>query len=369
MVVAGDRILRLPTSGWYLLGYACLPARPGANQTRTMPTKRDILHELTVEELKANAHYYAIKPESRRKADLVEALARSKKCRIREVLAHLYRDRLKNLCEALNLDTTGREKSVLVERLLATSARRTGPSSRRTNDNSGATVSPAAIAVGVATPVDKARLRTAKVRKERHQHFGGDADLTWIANYIWGIADDVLRDVYVRGKYRDVILPMTVLRRLDSVLEDRKQAVLDMKTTLDEAGVVEQDQALRRAAGHAFYNTSKFTMRDLLATSTSQQLTSDFRAYLDGFSPNVQDILDNFEFRNQIPRLANADALGTLIEKLTSTEINLSPYPVKLEDGSVRHPGLDNHGMGTIFEASMRRTTRRQASTGRQGMP
>ena len=182
-----------------------------------------------------------------------------------------------------------------------------------------------------------------------------NADLTWIANYIWGIADDVLRDVYVRGKYRDVILPMTVLRRLDSVLEDRKQSVFDMKTTLDEAGVVEQDQALRQAARHAFYNTSKFTMRDLLATSTSQQLTSDFRAYLDGFSPNVQDILDNFEFRNQIPRLAKADALGTLIEKLTSTEINLSPYPVKHEDGTVRHPGLDNHGMGTIFEELLRR--------------
>ena len=70
-------------------------------------------------------------------------------------------------------------------------------------------------------------------------------DLTWIANYIWGIADDVLRDLYVRGKYRDVILPMTVLRRLDAVLEDSKQAVLDMKAALDTAEVVEQDPALR----------------------------------------------------------------------------------------------------------------------------
>ena len=74
-------------------------------------------------------------------------------------------------------------------------------------------------------------------------------DLHWIANYIWGIADDVLRDLYVRGKYRDVILPMTVLRRLDAVLEDSKQAVLDMKAVLDQAGVVEQDAALRQAAG------------------------------------------------------------------------------------------------------------------------
>ena len=180
-------------------------------------------------------------------------------------------------------------------------------------------------------------------------------DLNWIANYIWGIADDVLRDVYVRGKYRDVILPMTVLRRLDAVLEDSKQAVLDMKETLDKAGVVEQDAALRQVAGQAFYNTSRFTMRDLRARASRQQLKADFEAYLDGFSPNVQDILDNFEFRNQISRLSRADALGSLIEKLTSPDINLSPAPVKKEDGSVRHPGLDNHGMGSIFEELIRR--------------
>ncbi len=180
-------------------------------------------------------------------------------------------------------------------------------------------------------------------------------DLNWIANYIWGIADDVLRDLYVRGKYRDVILPMTVLRRLDAVLEDSKQAVLDMQASLDTAGVVEQDPALRQAAGQAFYNTSQFTLRDLRARANRQQLTADFEAYLDGFSPNVQDILDNFEFRNQIPRLSKADALGTLIEKLTAPDINLSPAPVLNTDGSVKHPGLDNHGMGSIFEELVRR--------------
>ena len=182
-----------------------------------------------------------------------------------------------------------------------------------------------------------------------------NGDLNWIANYIWGIADDVLRDLYVRGKYRDVILPMTVLRRLDAVLEDGKQAVLDMKTVLDEAGVVGQDAALRQAAGQAFYNASRFTLRDLRARASRHQLEADFRAWLDGFSPNVQDILDSFEFRNQIPRLSRADALGTLIEKLTSPDINLSPYPVMNADGTVRHPGLDNHGMGTIFEELVRR--------------
>src|SRR5512139_1933246 len=182
-----------------------------------------------------------------------------------------------------------------------------------------------------------------------------NGDLNWIANFIWGIADDVLRDLYVRGKYRDVILPMTVLRRLYALLEPTKPAVLDMKASLDKAGIVHQDQALRQAAGQAFYNTSKFTLRDLKARASQQQLRQDFEAYLDGYSPNVQDILEKFEFRNQIPRLSKADALGTLIEKLLSLDINLSPTPVLNGDGSVKHPGLDNHAMGTIFEELVRR--------------
>jgi len=179
--------------------------------------------------------------------------------------------------------------------------------------------------------------------------------LNWIANYIWGIADDVLRDLYVRGKYRDVILPMTVLRRLDAVLEPTKQAVLDMKAMLDQARIVHQDEPLRQAAEQSFYNTSRFTLRDLKARASQQQLKADFEAYLDGFSPNVQDILEKFEFRNQIPRLSRADALGTLIEKLLSPDINLSPHPVHNGDGSVKHHGLDNHAMGTIFEELVRR--------------
>ncbi len=181
------------------------------------------------------------------------------------------------------------------------------------------------------------------------------APIHWVVNYIWGIADDVLRDLYVRGKYRDVILPMTVLRRLDVVLEPTKQVVLEQKALLDKAGIIHQDAALRQAAGQAFYNTSKFNMRDLRARASQQQLKADFEAYLDGFSPNVQEILDNFEFRNQVPRLSKADVIGTLIEILVGSSINLSPNPVMNADGSVKHPGLDNHAMGTIFEELVRR--------------
>ena len=138
--------------------------------------------------------------------------------------------------------------------------------------------------------------------------------LNWISGFIWNIADDVLRDLYVRGKYRDVILPMSVLRRLDAVLEPTKQTVLDMKAMLDKTQIIHQDLPLRQASGQDFYNTSKFTLRDLKARASQQQLKIDFEAWLDGFSPNVQDIINNFEFRNQILRLSKADALGTLIE-------------------------------------------------------
>jgi type I restriction enzyme M protein len=182
-----------------------------------------------------------------------------------------------------------------------------------------------------------------------------NGDFNWIANFIWGIADDVLRDLYVRGKYRDVILPMTVLRRLDAVLEPTKKAVLDTKASLDKARITNQDAALRAAAGQGFYNASKFTLRDLRNRGTQQQLRADFEAYLDGFSPNVQEILENFEFRNQIPRLSKADALGTLIEKFLEPSLNLSPDPILNADGSVKYKALDNHAMGTMFEELVRR--------------
>ena len=182
-----------------------------------------------------------------------------------------------------------------------------------------------------------------------------DTQLNRISNLIWSVADDVLRDLYVRGKYRDVILPMTVLRRLDAVLEPTKQKVLDEKKWLDDAGIADQDGVLQQASEHAFYNTSPFTMRDLASRAAQQSLRADFEAYLNGYSHNVQDILDKFEFRNQLNRLTESDALGALINRFLSPDINLSPYPVRNEDGSIRLPALDNHAMGTIFEDLVRR--------------
>ena len=182
-----------------------------------------------------------------------------------------------------------------------------------------------------------------------------DTQLTRISNFIWSVSDDILRDLYQRGKYRDVILPMTVLRRLDAVLEPSKQKVLEEKQWLDDAGITDQGSVLQQASDHAFYNTSPFTLRDLSARASQQSLRADFEAYLDGYSPNVQDILEKFEFRNQLNRLSESDALGALITKYLSPDINLSPYPVKNDDGSIKLPGLDNHAMGTIFEDLVRR--------------
>ncbi|HOX44441.1 MAG TPA: class I SAM-dependent DNA methyltransferase [Myxococcota bacterium] len=164
-----------------------------------------------------------------------------------------------------------------------------------------------------------------------------------IVSFIWGIADDVLRDLFKRGKYPDVILPMCVIRRMDAVLEPTKAKVLETKKMLDKSKITEQRAALCAVAGQAFYNTSKFTLKDLKSIGSQQKLRADFEDYLDGFSPNVQDILENFKFRNQIPTLAKNDAIGTLLEKFLDPDVDLSPA------------AIDNHAMGTIFEELVRR--------------
>ena len=199
---------------------------------------------------------------------------------------------------------------------------------------------------GTSSHRDGAALRSLTVDQAVHNK---------IVSFIWGIADDVLRDLFVRGKYRDVILPMCVLRRLDAVLEPTKKQVLETKEMLDQAGITEQTVALCSASGQAFYNTSKFSLRDLKSRGNQQQLKADFENYLDGFSQNVQDVLNNFEFRNVLARLSKNDALGTLIEKFLDPDINLSPNPILNGNHSVKHPAMDNHSMGTVFEELVRK--------------
>ncbi|WP_293653284.1 type I restriction-modification system subunit M N-terminal domain-containing protein, partial [Thiolapillus sp.] len=149
-----------------------------------------------------------------------------------------------------------------------------------------------------------------------------------IVSFIWSIADDCLRDVYVRGKYRDVILPMFVLRRLDCLLEGTKEAVMEEVKFQRDAGFTELDpMGLKDASGYVFYNTSPFTLQKIVDTAANnrQQLEANFRLYLDGFSPNVKEIVDKFKLRSQAQHMAAKDVLYDVLDKFTSPYINLSP--------------------------------------------
>ena len=178
-----------------------------------------------------------------------------------------------------------------------------------------------------------------------------------ISNFIWNIADSVLRDHYVRGKYRDVILPMTVIRRLDAVLSPTKAEVLTEKKRAEEFGFNDaaRAQLLMRITGVSFYNDSPFTLTTLAASDNPQRLRADFEAYLNGFSANVREhVLANFRFHSQIGILDEARILGAVIEKFVTPDINLGPDPVQDGDGN-EIPGLDNHAMGSMFEDLVRR--------------
>ncbi len=176
-----------------------------------------------------------------------------------------------------------------------------------------------------------------------------------LESFIWNIANDVLVNTYNKGDYRKIIMPMMVLRRLDALLEPTKEAVLSMKKKLDEQGVIHQEAALCSVAGQSFCNSSPFTMKQLKARMNRQQLKLDFIAYLDGFSGNVQDIINKFELRNQINKLSDGNILGMLIEKFVDPRINLSNRPVLDDEGNVKLPALDNHSMGTVFEELLRK--------------
>lgn len=181
------------------------------------------------------------------------------------------------------------------------------------------------------------------------------AEYNKLVNFIWSIADDRLRDVYVRGKYRDIILPMTVIRRFDAVLEPKKKEILRLKDIFKENKAENLEEAMALAVDLPFYNLSKFNLRDLKNETNSQNLKKNFQEYLDGFSPNIREILDKFKFYNQLDTMTDAGILGSIIEIFVSSDINLSPYPVVNSDGEILKPGLDNHTMGVLFEELIRR--------------
>ncbi len=179
-----------------------------------------------------------------------------------------------------------------------------------------------------------------------------------LVSFIWSIADDCLRDVYVRGKYRDVILPMVVLRRLDALLEPTKAAVLEeLKFQKEEVQLTElEENGLRQASGYVFYNISEWTLQRLYDTATNSQqiLQANFEDYLMGFSANVKEIIEKFKLKSQIRHMANKDVLLSVLEKFTSPYINLTPVEKNDPDGR-KLPPLTNLGMGYVFEELIRK--------------
>ncbi|MES2478686.1 MAG: class I SAM-dependent DNA methyltransferase [Bacteroidota bacterium] len=177
-------------------------------------------------------------------------------------------------------------------------------------------------------------------------------------SFIWSIADDCLRDVYVRGKYRDVILPMVVLRRLDVLLEPTKTAVMEeLVFQKEEAQFTEWDESgLRQASGYVFYNTSEWTLQRLHDTATNNQqiLQANFEDYLNGFSNNVKEIIDKFKLKAQVRHMASKDVLLNVLEKFTSPYVNLTPFE-KLDPDGRKLPPLTNLGMGYVFEELIRK--------------
>ena len=175
-----------------------------------------------------------------------------------------------------------------------------------------------------------------------------------IVSFIWSIADDVLRDVFLRGQYRDVILPMVVLRRLDALLEPTKD---DVEQEIKESGLENLDEGvLKDITGLSYFNTSKWTLNRLKsqATDNNNILYDNFVEYLNGFSENVRDVLKNFEYYNKARKLADNDRLLSIIEKITDPRINLTDKEVKDPDG-IMLPAMTNIGMGTVFEELLRR--------------
>jgi type I restriction enzyme M protein len=159
-----------------------------------------------------------------------------------------------------------------------------------------------------------------------------------IVSWLWGVAD-LIRDTFKRGKYQDVILPLTVLRRLDCVLAETKEKVLRRQAELKGKGLQDLSRALRKASGFAFYNTSKFDFDRLHADSA--HVAANLRNYIAGFSPNMREVLERFDFDNTITKLDDAGLLFQVLGRFKVVDL---------------HPDrIDNPTMGTIFEELIRK--------------
>ncbi len=181
------------------------------------------------------------------------------------------------------------------------------------------------------------------------------AQYSKLFSFLWNIANDVLVHAFNKGDYKDIIMPMLVLRRIDVLLEPTKEKVLHRKKELDDMKVEKQDRALCMESGFPFYNTSRFTLKTLINETDPQRLKMNFIDYINGYSEDVLDVLEKLRLRTQIDYLTEQGRLGSLIQKFTDSNINLSVKPVLDDEGNELLPALDNHTMGTIFEELLRK--------------
>ena len=158
-----------------------------------------------------------------------------------------------------------------------------------------------------------------------------------IVSFIWSVAD-LIRDTFKRGKYQDVILPLTVLRRIDCVLAPTRERAWEINRKL-EGKLENLDPQLRKASGYAFYNTSLYDFDKLLGDAPN--LAANLRNYINGFSPNMREVLEKFDFDNTITKLDESGLLFLVLERFKNVDL---------------HPSrVSNHDMGTIFEELVRK--------------
>ena len=193
-----------------------------------------------------------------------------------------------------------------------------------------------------------------RLKNDRTQ-FMNQSQYNQLFSFIWNIATDVLVYAFEKGEYKKIIMPMMVLRRIDVLLEPTKEKLLQQKKMLDDNNINNQDPILYQVTGYPFYNTSKFTMKTLKSETDPNRLKLNFKDYLNGFSKDVQDIIEKFHLHQMVDNLTEAERLGSIIEKFTDDKINLSNKPVLDDNGKERLPALDNHAMGTIFEELLRK--------------
>ncbi|KIG14291.1 Type I restriction-modification system, DNA-methyltransferase subunit M [Enhygromyxa salina] len=295
------------------------------------PTKRSALRTLAKPRLAALVEQFAIDISPRSAgAKLVDALARARKLSFAELLHELSRDELKQICRAHDLDDSGRSKDPIIARILAGAEPPSASVPAQIEPAPAPAPRPSAKAPPMPTPTPPPAAVAEAPREFK--------SFSEIAGFIWSVAD-LLRGDFKAHEYGQVILPFTVLRRLDLILAPTREAVWKADTQYADKPEAIRERMLLRASGNVgFYNRSLFDFDRLTAAGP---YGDNFINYVNGFSKNVREILEQFRFTEQLERLDKNDLLLLVAQKFAG--VNLHPDQVS------------NAAMGSIFEELIRK--------------